>query len=226
MSQRESDKNYKRPMTLRECMEAEEAQPSSIELMTDNIATKDAFNTVVVGALKACVEAHGNVVENSWIGSAAKRIAHQLKSDFDTLSEKLSQETERRIIAESSRSAIEQRDAHIPKGWKIERDGDAIILHSPGSLTYVVHGDDGDTTAKEALYALVDALLAMPAQPTETLTYPINDAKESLLKAAREVTAVMRWLPGNGGAGNRLAAAIVAIDTIEKASRAEGVPTK
>ena len=58
--------------------------------------------------------------------------------------------------------------ASIPNGWKIEKDGAAIILHSAGSATYVVHPDDGDTTAHEALYALVEALLAEPAISSAT----------------------------------------------------------
>ncbi|MDP2621993.1 MAG: hypothetical protein Q8P46_17770 [Hyphomicrobiales bacterium] len=78
--------------------------PSSIE-PSDNIATAERIQKEVAGALKSCVDAHGNIVQGSWIGSAAKRIAALLKTDFDTMADLLAKETERRVIAETSPSA-------------------------------------------------------------------------------------------------------------------------
>lgn len=82
--------------------------------------------------------------------------------------------------ANSLVSAIKEQDARVPKGWRIEKDGDAIILHSAGSLTYVVHAEDGNTTAHEALHALVDALLAAPAALSSKPAKLLKEAHDAL----------------------------------------------
>jgi hypothetical protein len=51
--------------------------------MVSSVLIQERLTRLVAGALRACVNDHGSTVEGSWIGSATKRIVHQILARDD-----------------------------------------------------------------------------------------------------------------------------------------------